>query len=356
MAGADLPPWVQPVLARGLSLPAHALLLHGPGALGQFELGLALARGWLCEAAAGDGRACGSCPSCRLFDSHSHPDFRCLLPEAWREKLGWAEPSDGGDDEPSGKASKAKASREIKVDAVRGAIDWGQRTTARGRAKVILIHPAEAMNGVTANALLKTLEEPPGRLQLVLTAHDPESLLPTVRSRCQRLRIDTPGRADALAWLAAHEVAAPAVLLAATDGQPQAALALLEDGIDAASWERVPAWVSTGQGSAFASWPVARVVEALGKLCHDLMAHAAGGPARYFSGPSLAPALRPVTPTLDQLARWSRELVQAARHDEHPWQVPLRNEALVAQARALWHTPRDGRAVPGRALDTLQTR
>jgi DNA polymerase-3 subunit delta' len=344
------------VLQRGLSLPAHAVLLHGPGALGQFELGLALARGWLCEAPSGGGGSCGHCPGCRLFDSHAHPDFRCLLPEASREKLGWAEPSDGGDEEPGGKATKAKPSREIKVDAVRAAIDWSQRTMARGRAKVILIHPAEAMNGVTANALLKTLEEPPGRLRLVLTAHDPENLLPTVRSRCQRLRIDTPGRDEALAWLAAQDVAAPEVLLAATDGQPQAAWALLEDGIDAPSWERIPAWVCKGQGSAVASWPVARLVEALSKLCHDLMARAAGGSARYFSEAALAPALRPGTPTLDQLARWSRALAQAARHDEHPWHVALRNEALVAQAGALWHTPRDGRAIPGRALDTLQTR
>ena len=95
--------------------------------------------------------------------------------------------------------SKAKPSKEIRVDAVRAAIEWGQKTSSRGGAKVILIHPAQAMNPTAANALLKTLEEPAGPLRLVLTTNDPEALLPTVRSRCQRLRLDLPPAAQALA-------------------------------------------------------------------------------------------------------------------------------------------------------------
>ena len=351
----DLPPWLVPVLERGLAQPAHALLLHGPGALGQFDLGMALARGWLCEQPTARGLACGDCAACRLFTAHSHPDLRVLVPEALRESLGWADPQAPGDED-GAKSSKAKPSKEIRVDAVRAAIDWGQRTSARGRAKVILIHPAEAMNAVTANALLKTLEEPPGRLRLVLTAHDPEALLPTVRSRCQRLRIDTPGRTEGAAWLAARGVAEPELLLAATDGQPQAALAWVADGIDAQSWSRVPQWAREGQGAALAAWPIPRVVEALTKLCHDLMAQAAGGAPRYFSVESLAPALRPAPPDLERLSAWSRSLTQAARHDEHPWHAALRIEALLAQVAALWQTPRVGLAPSGNALDTLLVR
>ncbi len=352
-AVSDLPPWLGRTLAQGLTLPAHAILIHGPGALGQFDLGLSLASAWLCEQREAQGPACGHCASCRLFAVHSHPDFRVLLPEALREGLGWADAQSESDEEGGGKASKAKPSRDIRVDAVRAAIDWGQRTGSRGRAKVILIHPADAMNAVAANALLKTLEEPPGALRLVLTAHDPEALLPTLRSRCQRLRIAAPAQEEGAAWLAVRGVARPEVLLAATDGQPQAALGWAEEGIDADAWSRIPQWLRQGQAAAMTSWPVARVVEALMRLCHDLMAMAAGGAPRYFSIDALGPALKPAPPTLDRLAAWSRSLTQAARHDEHPWHAGLRIEALIAESAALWHTPREGLAGRGTALDTL---
>ncbi|HET9976223.1 MAG TPA: DNA polymerase III subunit delta' [Burkholderiaceae bacterium] len=347
-----LAPWLDAALGRALALPAHAVLIHGPGALGQFELALDLASAWLCESPLASGRACGRCTSCHLMAAHSHPDFRCLVPEALAPALGWADPAAEDDD----KEAKKKPSREIKVEAVRAAIDWGQRTSARAKAKAILIHPAEAMNLVTANALLKTLEEPPGTLRLVLNAHDPEALLPTVRSRCQRLPIAPPARADALAWLAGQGVAAPDVLLGAADGLPPAALALVADGIDAALWQRVPGLVRQGLAGPLAGLPVPRVVEMLGKLCHDLMAVAADAPPRYFDATALAPALKPAAPPMARLADWSRALLQAARHDDHPWNAPLRIEALLAQAAALWQTAREQASGPGKPLATLPAR
>jgi DNA polymerase III subunit delta' len=347
-----LAPWLEGALDRALALPAHAVLVHGPGALGQFEFALALASAWLCESPAAAGRACGHCTSCHLMAAHSHPDFRCLVPEAMAPALGWADPA-ADDDE---KESKKKPSREIKVEAVRAAIDWSQRTSARAKAKALLIHPAEAMNLVTANALLKTLEEPPGSLRLVLTAHDPEALLPTVRSRCQRLPLAAPARADALAWLAGQGLVGAEVLLAAADGLPPAALALAADGIDAALWQRVPGLARQGLPGPLAGLPIPRVVEMLGKLCHDLMAAAAGAPPRYFDAESLAPALEPAPPSMARLADWSRALAQAARHDDHPWNAPLRIEALLARVAALWQTAREQSPGPGRALATLPAR
>ena len=74
----------------------------------------------------------------------------------------------------------------------------------------------------------------------MLTAHDPEALLPTVRSRCQRLRLSCQRAGQALAWLAAQGVARPEVLLAAAGGQPLEALAMAADGIDSDAWERLP--------------------------------------------------------------------------------------------------------------------
>jgi len=359
-ATASLLPWLVDPLAQGLERQAHALLLHGPGGVGQFELGLALATGWLCEARAGRPRACAECTGCRLMAAHMHPDFHLLLPDALREGLGWAAPEQGADGEDGSKAAKTKAkpSREIRVEAVRMAIEWGLKTSSRGGVKVILIHPAQTMNLVAANALLKTLEEPAGRLRLVLTAQDPEALLPTVRSRCQRLALPLPEREPALAWLVAQGVNRPEVLLSATGGQPLEALALLADGIDSAAWERVPDAVRRGQAGLFSSWALARQVDALQKLCHDLMCLRAGAAPRYFDAMLLAPLATGNGPSWQALTQWATDLTQAARHDEHPWHAGLRSEALVGQGARLWQTPRSPRAQAGglaAALDTLGT-
>ena len=358
-SGAELLPWLTPALTRGLALRAHALLLHGPGQVGQLELGLALARGWLCETvdAARGEPACRQCHSCRLMDSRSHPDFLLLISQALRESLGWGA-AEEGDDAAGGKASKAKPSREIRIDAVRTAIDWGHKTATRGRAKVILIHPAQALNAVAANALLKTLEEPAGRLRLVLTAHDPEALLPTVRSRCQRLPIELPAPEVSVAWLAEQGVDGAAVLLAAAGGQPLEALALRADGIDAAAWQGLPGSVLRGQAATVASWPLARLVDGLQKLCHDLLLLrvAAGAQTRYFDAAGLQPLLKGSLPSAAMLAQWAAELLQAARHDEHPWHAVLRSEALVAQGARLWQTPRSEAAGTRSTLDTLDAR
>lgn len=354
MSGTSWPSWLDEPLARGLSMRAHALLLHASGALGQFDLALALSRAWLCETTA-NGRACGQCAACRLMHAHSHPDFHLLLPDALRAPLGWSSVSTETSDDGDGK-TKAKPSREIRIDALRAAIDWSQRTSARGGVKVLVIHPAEAMNQVTANALLKTLEEPPGRLRLLLTAADPEALLPTVRSRCQRVRIATPSAIAGSAWLADQGVADADVLLAASGGQVHAALALHEEGVSGSAWARVPDAVRRGDAGAVSTWPVSRLVDALHKLCHDLQTLQSGGMPRFFSATALASAARPALPRLPALVAWQRELLRAARHDEHPWNASLRVEALVAQAAALWQTARVAPHGQGGSLATLPNR
>lgn len=354
---SNLPPWLNAPLAQGLGLRSHALLLHGPGGVGQFELGLALASGWLCEAADAQLRPCRECHGCHLMATHAHPDFQLLLPAALRESLGWVQVREGDDATATETTkSKAKPSKEIRVEAVRAAIDWGQQTSSRGRAKVILIHPAEAMNLVAANALLKTLEEPPGRLRLLLTADDPEALLPTVRSRCQRLPVQAPTTAVALDWLTQQGLAQPAVLLAAAGGQPLEALALAAEGIDGDAWERLPVALRCDQPVALADWSPARQIDALYKLCHDLMRCQAGATPRYFSAAALAPLLRPTAPGWPALAQWAQELTRSARHAEHPWHAGLRTESLVGQVARLWQTPRTATTPTGRPLDTLGPR
>jgi len=336
--GDLLLPWLRAPLAQALRQRAHALLIHGESGVGQFELGLALANALLCEAA-GDERPCGRCASCHLMRARSHPDFFLLIPPLLRESLGWSEPDEEG-------AKKgAKPSKEIQVAAVREAIAWSQQTPSRDRGKLVLIHPAQAMNAVTANALLKTLEEPPRSLRLVLCTSDPELLLPTIRSRCQRLRLAGPPRDEALAWLRAQGVEGAETLFAAAGGRPLDAVALAAEGIDAALWQRLPQLLARGDASALSGLPVPRVVETLQKLCHDAMARAAGGTPRFFSAESL-----PGASSIEALAGWAKSLTRIARHDEHPWQAPLLIEALVIEAaKALAPAP-SARKAP---LDTL---
>ena len=322
-------PWLKGPLQQALRTQrAHALLLHGPKGVGQFELALGLAQAWLCETAPGGAtlRPCGLCASCRLVQAHSHPDLMVLLPEALREPLGWG--GGEGDEGATEKASKAKPSKEIKVDAVRAAVAFAQTTSARGGLKVVVVHPAERMNPIAANTLLKTLEEPPGDARFVLSCADPEALLPTIRSRCQALPMALPPVAEAAPWLAARAVAQPEVLLAAAGGQPLEALAWSAQGIDAALWLRLPAMVAQGDASALAGWPLPLLVDALHKLCHDLLCSAVGAAPRYFPASAL-----PKGGGVASLTAWSQALAGHARHAEHPWNAPLMAEALVQQGQ-----------------------
>jgi DNA polymerase-3 subunit delta' len=177
--------------------------------------------------------------------------------------------------------------------------------------------------------LLKTLEEPPAGTRLVLTAGDPALLLPTVRSRCQRLPLPAPPATEAAGWLSAQGVAQPGVLLAACSGRPLDALALAQSGVDAAAWSALPAAVARGQAAALAGWPVPQVVDTLQKLCHDAMARASGAPALYFPTDRV-----PAGAAWPALAAWSRELVRIARNEDHPWQEALMIDALVTQGRS----------------------
>jgi DNA polymerase-3 subunit delta' len=345
-ASGELPlPWLAEPLVRALAgQRGHATLLHASPGVGALEFALALGMAWLCEAApaaAGYAAPCGRCGSCRLAQSHGHPDLLVLMPEQLRREKSWPLV----DDKIEGDDTKRKPSRQIRIDETRSLVDWVYKTAARGRGKVAVLHPAEALNAHAANALLKTLEEPPAGTRLLLTAADPSLLLPTVRSRCQSLALPAPADALACAWLADQGVAAPQVLLAACSGRPLDALALSQAGVSAEVWSGLPQAVARGQAAAFAGWPMPRVLDALHKLCHDAMARASGAPTRFFAAERV-----PASAGMAQLVAWQQELARLARHDEHPWNEGLLLDAIVtAGATALAQNPRR----TGGRLDTL---
>lgn len=326
-----LAPWLQTQLAHLLRQRGHAWHLEGPSGLGQYELSLALVQAWLCEAPSEAG-ACGECRSCHLVDTHAHPDLSVLMPETVALELGWplSEKAQKDIDDKSRKPSK-----EIRVDAMRETVGFAQRTSARGRGMAVLVYPAERMNTETANTLLKTLEEPAGDTRLVLACEATHQLLPTVRSRCQSHAMVWPSETDALHWIK-QELGAKVptddalrTCLRAIGGRPEQALTWLRTGWDPKQWDAMPAAMARGDWSLLAKWAPDQQLDVMQKLCHDLMALASHAPPRFFAVDSLPQ----VAPRWGVLARWSRELMQAARSVEHPYSAGLMQEAWSARTR-----------------------
>jgi DNA polymerase-3 subunit delta' len=323
-------PWI---VAQGQTLArqgGHALLLQGPSGLGHYTLALHLAQAWLCEAPQ-DHPPCGQCASCHAIEVRTHADLCVLMPETVMLELGWPLPEKAQQEIDD---KKRKASKEIRVDALRDAIEFAQRTSARGRGKVVLVYPAERMNPIAANTLLKTLEEPAGAVRFVLATESAHQLLPTLRSRCLAHTLVWPSPEQALAWLQGQEVAAAdaPVLLRAAGGRPQDALRWAQAGLTAKRWSELPKALARGDVSALADWAPAQAVDALQKVCHDLLSMAAGGQPRFFAPADLPAAAGPGG--LPGLAAWWRELSDALRTAEHPFNSGLMIEALVSRARA----------------------
>lgn len=324
LAGVNLvAPWIAAQTQVLLAQRGHAWLLAGPSGLGQYELSLALVRAWLCEQASAQG-ACGSCPSCHAIDVRAHADLCVLMPETVMLALNWPL-SEKAQDEIDGK--KRKASKEIRVDAMRDALEFAQRTSARGRGKAVLVFPAERMNVYTANALLKTLEEPAGDVKFVLATDAAHQLLPTIRSRCLSHTMVWPDQASALAWLQAQGIPASqaSVMLRAAGGRPQDALQFAPI---AALWPRLPRAVQSGEVSVFKDWTPAQTVDVLHKMCHDLMALRCGALPRFFEVGDL-----PKVENLQSLSHWAKSLSVTMRTVEHPFNAGLMQEALISQAQ-----------------------
>jgi DNA polymerase-3 subunit delta' len=199
----------------------HALLLTGQRGIGKFDLACALAESLLCENSLSSRVACGSCLACGWMAQGNHPDFRLVQPEALVEDEG-----QGVGDGESGSSGKKKPSQQITIDQIRALDDFLHIGTHRQGMRVVLLHPAEAMNRNTANSLLKSLEEPvPGTLFL-LVSNEPERLMPTIRSRCQQMSIPVPESSRAQAWLAAAGIKEAAHWLALAGGSPLLAVEL----------------------------------------------------------------------------------------------------------------------------------
>ncbi|WP_225073061.1 DNA polymerase III subunit delta' [Desulfuromonas sp. CSMB_57] len=141
----------------------HAYLFEGPEGIGKRLVALALTKRLFCET----GQGCCNCPACRKIEHHNHPDLHLLEPDG----------------------------QFIKIEQIRGIQKELSFRPLEAPRKVCLIDGAERLNPAAGNALLKTLEEPRPETLLILLSAAPEAVLPTIRSRCQRLPFNRLPRA-----------------------------------------------------------------------------------------------------------------------------------------------------------------
>jgi DNA polymerase-3 subunit delta' len=175
-------------LAEGRLHPA--LLFHGPEGVGKRLAAFALAAALNCPEAPGEG--CGACPSCRrVLEGHALRDL-----------------ASAGEKRAPGRHADVlfypPRRRQILLEQIQDLCREAGFRPFEGRRRVFLVDPADRMNREAANALLKTLEEPPGSTCIVLITASPDGLPPTIRSRCQAVRF-APLPVDDLAALLARE-------------------------------------------------------------------------------------------------------------------------------------------------------
>jgi len=233
----------------------HGWIFAGPRGVGKAGIALDFARRLLVLGAGGTAPADRlapppSDPAVKLMEAGAHPDFVRLERLEREDRKG-----EGG-----------ALARNISVDQIRGLARLLNNAPSMGTRRVILVDSADDLEAGAANALLKSLEEPPAGAVFLLIAHAPGRLLPTIRSRCRMLRFQPLGEADMALALAdvASDLSAPerAALVRTAQGSPGQALA--GRVLDLPGLERALDLIAQGDRTAAAER--ARLVQALSPI------------------------------------------------------------------------------------------
>ncbi|MHA0863521.1 DNA polymerase III subunit delta' [Enterobacter wuhouensis] len=232
----------------------HALLIQALPGMGDDALIYAITRFLMCQQPEGH-KSCGKCRGCQLMQAGTHPDYYTLEPEKGKSTLG--------------------------IDAVREVSEKLYEHARLGGAKVVWLKDAAILTEAAANALLKTLEEPPEKTWFFLSCREPGRLLATLRSRCRLHHLAAPQEAWSLTWLSREVTASQEAMLAAlrlSSGAPAAALALLqkdvwsqrealcravETALDSGDWLSVLPALNSDQAAERLHWLAALLLDSL---------------------------------------------------------------------------------------------
>lgn len=334
-------PWQREAQRRLLIAPEKfppALLVVGRQGVGKLAFARLCANALLCEKPGHDGDPCGDCPTCQWFEQDAHPDFRLVQPEAMSRE-------DASGVEETESAPEKRGGKQITIDQIRALADFVALTSHRDGPKVVLIHPADDLNPSAANALLKTLEEPPPRTFFILVSHRPHRLPATLLSRCQMLPIPVPRREESLAWLSAQGVRNPECALAEAGFAPLRALEVCGREHLArrhAFLEKLaaPGFDPVAVAGGLAAEQLSEVMGWLQKWVYDAIAMNLTGRVRYNA--DFCKELSRQADRIDPLttARFLRQLVRDQALVNHPLNRKLLFEQLlICYRRMMWAEP-----------------
>jgi len=252
-------PWLRPhfdqlIASYQAGRGHHALLIQALPGMGEDALIYAITRFLMCQQPQGQ-KSCGKCRGCQLMQAGTHPDYYRLEPEKGKSTLG--------------------------IDAVRDVSEKLYEHARLGGAKVVWLSDASLLTEAAANALLKTLEEPPEKTWFFLSCRDPGRLLATLRSRCRLHHLAVPQETWALSWLQREVTVSQESALAALrlcSGAPAAALELLqkeawshrmqlcsavEQALDSRDWLGVLSMLNHDQAPVRLHWLVSLLLDAM---------------------------------------------------------------------------------------------
>ncbi|NYT64801.1 DNA polymerase III subunit delta' [Alcaligenaceae bacterium] len=315
---------------------AHAWLIHGLPGIGKSQFALAAAASLLCEQPV-QGLACGHCIACSWLASGNHPDIRRIRPDA----IALLEGAQEAGAEEDATAVKKTPSKEIRVEQLRSLTTWFNTATHRGGWRVAVLYPAQALNVISANALLKVLEEPPRHTVFLLVADAPDRLLPTLVSRCRRLPLSVPDAVQSIAWLEQQGLKQPADWLAAAGGAPLLALELSRMREQACpDWLNMLASLMANaprsdigkiadllEKQAAVSW-----IDNLQRLFVDITLVANQEPIRYFPALSVMVGVIAARANMINLLEMNRWLAQQRAVSGHPLNPKLFIHAALQRA------------------------
>ena len=348
--------WAQ-LASQGMS---HATIFHGQDGLGHLDFALNIAKAKLCETQT-ESKPCGQCEACRWFDTGSHPDFQALLPEELQSLL----PHDNLiDDEghevvikPSAtdedKADK-KLSQVIKVASIRGMIDSLGTASYRSGQRVVIVGPLESLEPISANTLLKTLEEPPENTVFLLFTYRLDRILATIKSRCRLIPMPKPTEEEALAWLSTQVASAdvefePKNLLAILreeGGAPVRALQRIFD-VEEQSYQdslqqllhglgqgRQLEWIKLSE--SISKVPLREILILLQKWLYDLLLFRTVGSAKFYPQTQTLIAACAGKANVAKLREFLKAVSDTRKSENHPLANRVQIESLLIRYKNIF--------------------